>query len=43
MLFLLYTAIFFISWSFSRNPFLAALLAAAISVALCCLASLFPS
>jgi hypothetical protein len=43
MLFLLYTATFVISWSFSRNPFFAALLAAAISVALCCLASLFPS
>jgi hypothetical protein len=39
----LYTATLVISWSFSRNPFFAALLAAAISVALCCLASLFPS
>src|SRR6516164_1671316 len=43
MLFLLYTATFVISWSFSRNPFFAALLATAISVALCCLAFLFPS
>jgi hypothetical protein len=41
MLFLLYTATFVISWSFSRNPFFAALLAAVISAALCCLASVF--
>jgi hypothetical protein len=36
---LLYTATFLSSWSFSHNPFLAALMAAAISVALFCLAS----
>jgi len=41
VLFLLYTAAFL--FSFSRNPFFAGLLAAAISVALCCLASLSPS
>ena len=41
MLFLLYTATFLFSWSFSRNPFFAALLATVISTALLCLASVF--
>jgi hypothetical protein len=41
MLFLLYTATFLFCWSFSRNPFFGVLLAAVISVALFCFASLF--
>jgi hypothetical protein len=41
MLFLLYTATFLFCWSFSRNPFFAALLATVISAALCCVASVF--
>jgi hypothetical protein len=41
MLFLLYTATFLFSWSFSRNPFFGAVLATVISVAIFCFASLF--
>jgi hypothetical protein len=41
MLLFLYTATFLLSWSFSRNPFFAALLATVISIALCCFASVF--
>jgi len=41
MLFLLYSATFLFCWSFSRNPFFAALLAVLISAALFCLASVF--
>jgi hypothetical protein len=36
MLLLLRTATFLFCWSFSRNPFFAALLATVITVALCC-------
>jgi hypothetical protein len=41
MLFLLYTAAFLFYWSFSRNPFFAALLVFLISTALFCLVSVF--
>jgi hypothetical protein len=41
MLFLLYSATFLFCWSFSRNPFFAALLAVLMSAALFYLASVF--
>jgi hypothetical protein len=41
MLFLLYTATFLFSWSFSRNPFFASLQGAVITAAFFCLVSVF--